>query len=182
MNRNQEHGKKNRGEWELISTSPQETEDLGRLLGSMARADDVICLDGDLGAGKTALTRGIARGLGVTGIVASPTFTILIEHAPGLRGLALFHFDAYRLDGAESFYAEGFDEYFSMNGVSVIEWSSRIDSAVPEQSLFVQLFQDRPDMPDERRVCLCWPSDPKRLIQLRQNWEQVRESNADISG
>ena len=92
---------------------------------------------GDMGAGKSELTRGIARGLGVTGYVTSPTFTILQVHESGR--LPLYHFDWYRLSGAEELYELSMDEYLYGDGVSVVEWPSRAEEAIPEAYLRITL-------------------------------------------
>lgn len=160
--------------WEWISRSPAETDKFGQLIAGHVLADDVICLDGDLGAGKTALTRGIAAGLGLAANVVSPTFTILAEYSAGTRGLALYHFDAYRLTGADDFYANGFDEYLSMGGLSVIEWGKLISEALPGQTLYISLFQISPDLPEQRKVVLEWPLCLERLSQLEKAWKESR--------
>ena len=114
------------------------TEKLGRLLGNLAAPGDVICLEGDLGAGKTALAQAIARGLEVPDdcYVTSPSFALVHEY---LGRLPMYHMDFYRLqDGAE---AEdlGFAEYFFLSGLSVIEWSSRAQEILPEERLILHL-------------------------------------------
>lgn len=160
-------------EWEWLSESPEQTEAFGRLLGELAQPDDVISLDGDLGAGKTALTRGIAAGLGLKGYVTSPTFTILVEHIAELNSggrMSLYHFDAYRLEDADSFYDNGFDEYLTMGGLCVIEWGDMIAPALPEHTLYIRLLQTEPSKPEQRRFCLSWASDPDRLLALKERF------------
>ncbi|MEW5762803.1 MAG: tRNA (adenosine(37)-N6)-threonylcarbamoyltransferase complex ATPase subunit type 1 TsaE [Bacillota bacterium] len=118
------------------TSSPEETEKVGALLGSLAAAGDVICLYGPLGAGKTVFARGLGRGLGVDTRIASPTFTLIHEH----RGrLPFYHADAYRLEGAGDFRAVGGEEYLYGDGVTVIEWADRIAQALPEARLDVFL-------------------------------------------
>ncbi len=107
---------------ELRSDSPGETDRLGTLLGTLVRPGDVILLQGALGAGKTALTQGIARGLGISGTVNSPTFTILKEY---VGRLPLYHFDLYRIDHPDDLLALGFEQYFDDDGVCVVEWAER---------------------------------------------------------
>jgi len=109
-----------------ISHSPEETEALGEAWGRTAARGLVIGLAGDLGAGKTQLTKGIARGLGITARVHSPTFTLVNEYAGGR--LAMYHVDLYRLDSPEQVAAAGLEEYFQPDGVSVIEW---VEKAIP---------------------------------------------------
>jgi tRNA threonylcarbamoyladenosine biosynthesis protein TsaE len=107
-----------------ISHSPQETEALGERWGRMATAGLVIALSGDLGAGKTQLVRGLARGLGVTSRVHSPTFTLVNEYGGGR--LKLFHLDLYRLETPEQIHSAGIDEFLNPDGVAVIEWAERL--------------------------------------------------------
>ncbi len=115
-----------------VTRSPDETFDLGRELASRFQAGDVVILTGSLGAGKTALVRGIAAGLGVKSQVSSPTFTILHIHEPGQAGgLSLHHFDAYRLTGPQDFYDNGLDELIGGRSVSVLEWGDRVRESLP---------------------------------------------------
>jgi tRNA threonylcarbamoyladenosine biosynthesis protein TsaE len=107
-----------------ISHSPQETEALGERWGRTATAGLVIALSGDLGAGKTQLVRGIARGLGVTSRVHSPTFTLVNEYDGGR--LKLFHLDLYRLETPEQIHSAGIEEFLQPDGVAVIEWAERL--------------------------------------------------------
>ena len=113
-----------------------DTEKLGEFLGSLAAPGDVICLDGDLGAGKTALSQAIARGLGVpdTCYVTSPSFTILHEYE---GRMPMYHMDFYRLQDAGEVEDLGFDEYFYLSGLTVIEWSNRAIELLPEERLLL---------------------------------------------
>jgi tRNA threonylcarbamoyladenosine biosynthesis protein TsaE len=108
----------------FISHSPAETESLGERWGRDARCGLVIALSGDLGAGKTALVRGIARGLGIPARVHSPTFTLVNEYAGGK--LRLFHLDLYRLETPEDIRSAGIEEFLRPDGVAVIEWAERL--------------------------------------------------------
>ena len=117
----------------LFSHSAEATESIGQELAKYLRSGDILTLDGDLGAGKTALTRGIARGLGLTSHVSSPTFTIVMEHPAEKDGqLSLFHFDVYRLVNGDDFLDSGLDEYFDQKGVSVLEWGKIVADVLPE--------------------------------------------------
>jgi tRNA threonylcarbamoyladenosine biosynthesis protein TsaE len=109
---------------EIISHSPAETEALGEQLGRAAKRGLVIALSGDLGAGKTQLVKGLARGLGIMARVHSPTFTLVNEYAGGR--LRLFHLDLYRLETRGQILAAGLEEYLQPDGVAVIEWAGRI--------------------------------------------------------
>ena len=110
---------------EFISHSPAETESLGESWGRAAQCGLVIALSGDLGAGKTQLVRGLARGLGVTTRVHSPTFTLVNEYNSGR--LKLFHLDLYRLETPEQLYSAGIEEFLKPDGVAVIEWAERLE-------------------------------------------------------
>lgn len=109
----------------FISHSPAETAALGEKLGRAAERGLVIALSGELGAGKTQLVKGLARGLGITARVHSPTFTLVNEYAGGR--LALFHLDLYRLETREQILAAGLDEFLQPDGVAVIEWGERLE-------------------------------------------------------
>ncbi len=133
----------------LTSHSVEETHQIGRRLARQLMPGDVLLMLGDMGAGKSELTRGIARGLGVTGYVTSPTFTILQVHSDGR--LPLYHYDWYRLESAEELYELSMDEYLYGDGVSVIEWPSRAEEAIPETYLEVELV---PVSESEREIHL----------------------------
>lgn len=116
---------------ELRSASVEQTRRLGRALGALLRPGDVILLEGELGAGKTALTQGIGDGLGVRAVINSPTFTILKEY----RGrLPLYHFDLYRIESPDEVYTLGFEEYFAGDGVCVVEWAERGETSQAEDA------------------------------------------------
>ena len=131
-----------------MSHSVSETEERGRQLAGGLRSGDVVALFGDLGAGKTAFTRGLAAGLGCTGRVTSPTFTIVNEYE---GPLPLFHFDMYRLSGEEDLFDIGWEDYLSRRGVCVVEWSERIAAALPEGTIRVDI-QRCGEHPDWRRI------------------------------
>ncbi|HXI70708.1 MAG TPA: tRNA (adenosine(37)-N6)-threonylcarbamoyltransferase complex ATPase subunit type 1 TsaE [Verrucomicrobiae bacterium] len=116
---------------EFISHSPAETEALGEKFGRAAGRGLVLALSGDLGAGKTQLVKGLARGLGVTARVHSPTFTLVNEYSGGR--LKLFHLDLYRLETPAQILSAGIEEFLSPDGVAVIEWAERLESVVSGQ-------------------------------------------------
>ena len=136
---------------EYISNSAQETEALGERLAARLRPGDVIADTGDLGAGKTAFTRGLARGLGVADRVTSPTFTIVNEYEGGR--LPLFHFDLYRMDSPEELFDIGWEDYLARGGVCAVEWSEHAEGA----------FEEKPIWVDIRRG----ESDEQRIISIR---------------
>ena len=110
------------------TNSPGETERVGAALGKILPAGTVIAYRGDLGAGKTAFTRGLARGLGCTDLVTSPTYTIVNEYLGGR--LPLFHFDMYRLRSSDDLFDIGWDDYLDRGGVCAVEWSENVDDAM----------------------------------------------------
>lgn len=116
----------------------EKTEEFGRALGEVTRPAEIICLDGNLGAGKTTLTKMIARGLSVPPeyYVTSPTFNIFHEY-PGR--IPLYHMDFYRLGNEEDVLAMGLDEYFYQDGLTIIEWAERASEILPEERLTIQL-------------------------------------------
>ena len=113
---------------EFLTHSPEETEKVGEALGWVLTAGAVLAYEGDLGAGKTAFTRGLARGLGATEPVTSPTYTIVNEYLSGR--LPLFHFDMYRLSSADDLWDIGWEDYLDRNGVCAVEWSENVREAL----------------------------------------------------
>ena len=119
------------------SNTPQETFELGKRLGAEAKPGQVYCLDGDLGVGKTVFTQGFARGLGITGPVNSPTFTIVQQYEEGR--LPLYHFDVYRIGDISEMDEIGYEDCFYGSGVSLIEWSELIEELLPERAVHVTI-------------------------------------------
>ena len=122
----------------MISRSVEDTIKIGFRLGRRLESGDVVALTGDLGAGKTVFTKGIAKGLGVKDMryVNSPTFVIIKEHKGRLQ---LYHFDLYRIDKSSLIDSENFEEYFYGNGVSVVEWADKIPKILPPRRIEVRL-------------------------------------------
>ena len=117
---------------EHLSHSEQETEQLGEQVARRLPRGTVIAYTGELGMGKTAFTRGLARGLGCRGRVTSPTFTIVNEYE---GSIPLFHFDMYRLEDADALFDIGWEDYLSRRGVCAVEWSERVCDALPPDTL-----------------------------------------------
>lgn len=151
---------------EITTMSREETIMAAFMLGTLLRSGDILCLDGDLGAGKTAFASGIAKGLGIQGVIASPTFTILIEHTKhnteSYEKLPLYHFDAYRLEDEDDFYNLGFDEYFSFQGVCIIEWADRIRPVIPNSAVWITLRQGSNEISDQRSLTFLFPQSDER--------------------
>ena len=110
------------------TNSPEETEAIGQLIASRLQPGTIIAFEGDLGAGKTAFTRGLARGLGILDPVTSPTYTIVNEYLNGR--LPLFHFDMYRLHSADDLFDIGWDDYLERGGICAVEWSENVAEAM----------------------------------------------------
>ena len=115
---------------EVITNSPAETEKVGENLGKVLQPGTVLAYEGDLGAGKTAFTRGLARGLGAVDMVTSPTYTIVNEYLSGR--LPLFHFDMYRLASADDLWDIGWEDYLERGGVCAVEWSENVAEALED--------------------------------------------------
>lgn len=147
--------------------SAEQTRRLGETLAQVLRPGDMVWLRGELGAGKTTLAQGIARGLGVNEPVLSPTFTLIREH----RGrLPFFHADAYRLEGAEQAADLGLQDYFERGGVFAIEWAEHIADALPDERLEV-LLEGGAD--EHRRITLTAYGE-----RYEQRWKQLEETLA----
>ena len=145
----------------MITRSAAETRALGKELAARLQPGDVLLLEGDLGAGKSELTRGIAAGLGVTETVTSPSFTILNVYESGR--CPLYHFDWYRLESSEELYELGMDEYLGGDGIAVVEWPGRCPDAVPEGAV---------------RIRMTAAGDNERIIESEE-WDLENETACD---
>ena len=128
---------------EFITNSERETEELGVRLAERLEPGNVVAFTGDLGAGKTAFTRGLARGLGITDRVTSPTFTIVNEYEGGR--LPLFHFDLYRLSSSDELFDIGWEDYLACGGVCAVEWSENVSDALEEDVISVEICRGETD-------------------------------------
>lgn len=135
---------------QITTHSADETQALGEKLAKALRPGDVIAYFGDLGAGKTALTRGIARGLGIEDPVTSPTYTIVNEYLSGR--LPLFHFDMYRLSSSDELFDIGWEDYLTRGGVCAVEWSENVADAL-QDAIRVTIEKD-PQQPDIRHITI----------------------------
>ena len=136
----------------LETFGEEETRALGRALGKTAVPGEVICLDGDLGVGKTVLAQGFAEGLGIAGPVASPTFTIVQTYETGR--LPFFHMDVYRLEDEDELEAIGGSEMLDGDGVCLVEWGSRVEGLLPPETKYLLIEKDRAKGPDYRSITL----------------------------
>ena len=133
-----------------LTHNEQETEALGEALAARLEAGSVVAYTGGLGAGKTAFTRGLARGLGYTGRVTSPTFTIVNEYE---GRVPLFHFDMYRLGDEDELFDIGWEDYLTRGGVCAVEWSERVTGALPAGTVTVTIRR-RPEDGDWREITI----------------------------
>ena len=131
-----------------VTHGPEQTEALGRELALKLKPGDVIAFFGDLGAGKTAFTRGLAQGLGISEPVTSPTYTIVNEYLSGR--MPLFHFDMYRLGSSDELFDIGWEDYLTRGGVCAVEWSENVEDALE----------------DAIRVCICRLGDQEREVTI----------------
>ena len=135
---------------QITTHSVDETQALGQKLASRLAPGDVIAYFGDLGAGKTAFTRGLAQGLGITDPVTSPTYTIVNEYLSGR--IPLFHFDMYRLSSSDELFDIGWEDYLSRGGVCAVEWSENVEDAL-QDAIRVTIEKDA-DEPDTRHITI----------------------------
>ena len=135
---------------EWITNCEKETEQLGERLGVALKPGSVIAYTGDMGAGKTAFTRGLAKGLQVPERVTSPTFNIVNEYEGGR--LPLFHFDMYRLGGADELFDIGWEDYLARNGVCAVEWSENVEEALEEGTIRIDIRRGEND--NQRRISI----------------------------
>ena len=135
---------------QITTHSADETQALGQKLASRLEPGDVIAYFGDLGAGKTAFTRGLAQGLGITDPVTSPTYTIVNEYLSGR--IPLFHFDMYRLSSSDELFDIGWEDYLSRGGVCAVEWSENVEDAL-QDAIRVTIEKDA-DEPDTRHITI----------------------------
>lgn len=137
----------------LHTTSPEETEQLGERLGRSLEAGTVVALMGELGAGKTTFTKGIAKGLDVDDLIHSPTFNLIHEHH---GRLPVYHFDLYRLVNPEELDDLGYEDYFYGDGVSIVEWPEKIMDMLPPDHIEVRISGE-----DESRTFELYAAGPK---------------------
>ena len=123
----------------IMSSSTVQTQKIGERLGGLLRGGDLVCLEGDLGSGKTCLTQGIGRGLGITASIASPTFVLISEyHVPG-KPYKLYHVDLYRLQSSAEMRVLGLEDYVLGDDICVVEWAERALEILPVERLWVRL-------------------------------------------
>lgn len=136
----------------IESLSSKTTYKLGEAIGRQVRPGDIICLDGDLGVGKTVFTQGLAKGLGIDEPVCSPTFTLIQQYEEGR--MPLYHFDVYRITGPWDMDELGYEEYFFGEGVCLIEWGSLIGELLPDNTVYITIEKNNEKGFDYRRITI----------------------------
>lgn len=155
---------------EILCQTEKDMQRLGQSLGACMRAGDVVLLTGEMGAGKSVLTRAAARAMGVDGPVPSPTFTILYIHEG--RTMKLYHFDLYRLSDADELYGMGLDEYIpAEDGASFIEWPQMAQEAMPEDALHVDIAYAEDGAARVARLTAGGAFDEARIEEIRRRLE-----------
>jgi tRNA threonylcarbamoyladenosine biosynthesis protein TsaE len=155
------------GSVEFISHNIDQTLRVGARLGQLLVGGDVICLAGNLGAGKTALTKGIAAGWGALEAVTSPTFTLIHEHRRARDKQVLYHVDCYRLHGTADAWGIGLEDLLHDDGIVVIEWPEHIQAALPEDHLWIRL-----DIMDETQRRMVFNATGERYTTLVETFRQ----------
>ncbi len=122
----------------IVTRSEEETLKIGIRIGEKLKSGDVIALNGELGAGKTHITKGIAKGLGVEDYITSPTFIIVNEYE---GRIPLYHFDVYRINDVDEMYEIGFDEYLYGSGVCIVEWGKIVEELLPEYAIKIDIIK-----------------------------------------
>lgn len=148
---------------EFKVNSIEETTKLGYELGKLLNSGDIVCLTGDLGTGKTHITKGIANGLNINDTITSPTFTIVNEYDSGR--LKLNHFDVYRVSDPDEIYAIGFDDYIFSDAVSIIEWANYIEDILPEEYLHIHISKDLSNGENFRKITVNAYGDKYKYIK-----------------
>ena len=164
--------------YSYIFDQEEKTQRLGDALGACLREGDVVLLRGEMGAGKSVLTRAAARGMGVEGPVPSPTFTILNIHEG--RSMRLYHFDLYRLEGVDALYEMGLEEYIPAgDGAAFIEWPEMAEEAMPEDALTVTLTYEEDGMTRKAVLTPGGAFDSARIDEILQRMEENDEHPDD---
>ncbi len=156
--------------WNYFSGSPEKTYMLGKVMGTLVQPGDLVCLNGELGVGKTVFAKGFAAGLGITERVASPTYTLINEHH---GRMPLYHMDVYRLNDADEMYDLGYEEYFYGQGVSLVEWAETVKEVLPDERLDIIITQTD----DNSRMLDFFPLGERYLRLVKELKKNVPAGN-----
>lgn len=163
--------------WTIETENEQQTLEFGKVIGKHAKSGDTLCLTGDLGSGKTVVTRGIAQGLGVVEDVTSPTFTLLNIYQ---GKLPIYHFDIYRLENQNMVQDIGFYDYVGQDGVAVIEWADLIPDYLPDDYMRLDIKRDFETGSDHRVIHVYQRGDG--MNEIKSGLDGWRKQNDHISG
>lgn len=154
----------------FISKSPEETIKIAMQLSKYILPGSIICLSGDLGAGKTAFTQGLGKGLGITDHITSPSYTIINEYYTA--SMPLYHFDVYRLESPDEIFELACDEYFFGEGVTIIEWAEKIKEVLPKEKLWITIKYGK--KPNERVISMnAYGNKNKAILKEMRTYENT---------
>jgi len=136
----------------IETNAPEETYEVGKQIGENVKAGEIYCLSGDLGVGKTYLSKGIAKGMGIEDEVNSPTFTIVCEYEGGK--MPLYHFDVYRLSDSYEMDELGYEEYFFGEGICLVEWAEIVRDIIPDDATWITIEKDFSKGSDYRKITI----------------------------
>lgn len=155
------------GELDIISHSPEQTKRLGARLGALLKPGDIVCLSGDMGAGKTVFSAGIGEGWGSQTPLTSPTFNLVHEHRRKDNTGRLYHLDCYRLRGIDDTDSIGLDDILDGDGIVIFEWAERIEASLPDEHLWIEL---RVTEPSRRNFTI--EADGERYRKLVEDYKK----------
>ena len=150
--------------YKITAKNLHETEEIGKLIGKHLKEGAIVCLSGDLGAGKTTLAKSLALELGVSEYVTSPSYTIINEY---FGRVPVYHFDVYRINDIEELYEIGYEEYFFGKGITIIEWASMILELIPEDSIFIDI-----NVVSENERIFTFKGNKKFLEDIKEEFEK----------
>lgn len=159
---------------QILTSSPEETQTAGRVLGEQAQPGDIFLLTGPLGAGKTCFTQGIARGLGVAGYARSPTFVLATRYQ---GRLTLHHVDLYRINDSLEAWDLGLEEMLSSDGICVVEWADRAEEIFPEEALWIALDY----VPEEGQRNLKFEKRSTRYLKMLEKLAQAFPASREVN-
>lgn len=158
---------------EVCTKSEKDTVDIGKILGSLFTGGEILALNGEMGAGKTAFTKGIALGLGITEYITSPTFALVNEY---VGRLPLYHFDVYRINDEDELMEIGFEDYIYSYGVSVVEWSSLTPNIIPDERINVSIDKVVEDQ-DKRNIIFEFVGEKNKYLEKTFTEEVLKYEN-----
>lgn len=157
----------------VFTASEKDTVDVGRALGSLLTGGEVIALNGELGAGKTAFTKGIALGLDISDYITSPTFALVNEYT---GRLPLYHFDVYRINDEDELIEIGFEDYIYSYGVSVVEWSALTPNIIPQDRISITIEKVDGDI-DKRCISIEFSGENNKQLEKKLTGEVLNNEN-----